>query len=315
MADKTKIEWTDSTWNVITGCSPVSPGCANCYAAQLAGTRLKHHPSRAGLTKVVNGLPTWTGEVRFNEQWLDQPLRWKKPRRIFVCAHGDLFHEKVQDEWLDKIFSVMAQATQHTFQVLTKRPERMLEYLKTSDMATGGFTYRDSTVIPNVWLGVTAENQEQANRRIPLLIETPAAKRFVSIEPMIGPVDLTDIRLKTINGKTKQPDSIGLNSLRPTMLQPSGVMLDWVICGGESGNNARPMHSDWVRSLRDQCKDAEVPFFFKQWGELWPYEQGQWVSEAEKYAADPYGRAEFCKMGKKYAGRLLDGEEYLEVPE
>ena len=130
MAKKSHINWTDGTWNVITGCTPISPGCANCYASQLAGTRLKHHPSRAGLTKEVNRHHIWTGEVRFNREWLSQPLRWKKPQKIFVCAHGDLFHESVQAEWLDEIFAVMALCRQHTFQVLTKRPERMRSYMR-----------------------------------------------------------------------------------------------------------------------------------------------------------------------------------------
>ena len=123
MSDGTKIEWTDATWNPITGCSVVSPGCTNCYAMKLAGTRLQHHPSRTGLTKDTKAGPVWTGEVRFNEQWLDEPLRWKRPRMIFVCAHGDLFAEGVPDEWIDKTFAVMALAPQHIFQVLTKRPE------------------------------------------------------------------------------------------------------------------------------------------------------------------------------------------------
>lgn len=129
MADGTKIEWTDATWNPITGCSVVSPGCTNCYAMRLAGTRLKHLPSRAGLTVDSKAGPVWTGKVRLNRQWLDQPLRWKRPRRIFVCAHGDLFAEGVPDEWIDPVFAVMALASRHTFQVLTKRAARMRAYV------------------------------------------------------------------------------------------------------------------------------------------------------------------------------------------
>ena len=133
MADRSRIEWTDATWNPITGCSVVSPGCTNCYAMKLAGGRLRNHPSRQGLTRLqkkgAGWRPVWTGEVRFNEQWLDQPLRWQRPRRVFVCAHGDLFHEHVPDEWIDRVFAVMALAGDHTFQVLTKRAERMHEYL------------------------------------------------------------------------------------------------------------------------------------------------------------------------------------------
>jgi len=134
MADNTKTEWTDATWNPITGCSVVSNGCKHCYAMKLAGTRLQHHPSRAGLTVDTKNGPVWNGEVRFNGLWLDQPLHWKRPRMVFVCAHADLFHEAVPDEWIDKVFAVMALASQHTFQVLTKRPERMLKYLTSAGL-------------------------------------------------------------------------------------------------------------------------------------------------------------------------------------
>lgn len=134
MSDGTNIEWTDATWNPITGCAVVSPGCTNCYAMKLAGTRLRHHPSRAGLTRDSKAGPVWTGEVRLNEQWLTQPLQWRRPRKIFVCAHGDLFAENVPDAWIDRVFAVMALCPQHTFQVLTKRSKRMREYC--SDPAT-----------------------------------------------------------------------------------------------------------------------------------------------------------------------------------
>jgi protein gp37 len=224
MADGTKISWSEATWNIITGCSMVSPGCTNCYAMRLAGTRLQHHPSRAGLTHETDRGPVWTGEVRFNEEWLTQPLKWKKPRLIFVCAHADLFHEAVPDEWIDRIFAVMALAPQHTFQILTKRPERMRKYmLPTTDIPMLGrlplervhieasqddiepweslhrygnlySLYLDRPwPLPNVWLGVTAENQAEADKRIPVLLDTPAALRWVSIEPMLGAVDLTAI--------------------------------------------------------------------------------------------------------------------------
>ena len=128
MSDNSKIEWTDATWNPITGCSVVSAGCTNCYAMRLAGTRLKNHPSRAGLTRETAHGPVWTGEVRLNREWLDQPLRWRRRRRIFVCAHGDLFHDQVPREWIDLVVAVIAMSPQHQFQVLTKRPDRMAEY-------------------------------------------------------------------------------------------------------------------------------------------------------------------------------------------
>ena len=208
MADHTKIEWTRSpdgtpgaTWNPITGCSRISAGCEHCYAERLAGTRMKNHPSRQGLTRETQHGPVWTGEVRFNEEWLDQPLRWKRPRRIFVCAHSDLFHENVPDQWIDRVFAVAAVAPQHTFILLTKRADRMHEYMtgrhggfvesRIADMLSDrwdrfmGFTTKlpdadwmkaanrrvrspGGWPLPNVHAGVSVENQETVNERIPL---------------------------------------------------------------------------------------------------------------------------------------------------
>ena len=215
MADHTKIEWTDATWSPITGCTIVDAGCTNCYAMQLAGTRLKHHPSRAGLTRETGGRPKWTGEVRFNKQWLDQPLRWRRPRMIFVAAHGDLFHESVPYEWIDRVFAVMALAQQHTFQVLTKRPDRAARYLNSlyagqRGVASSGLEIRGSLTAPmlvknaifdgfkNVWLGTSASDQASADLRIPQLLDCPAAVRFVSAEPLLGPLILS--RLKFSGG-------------------------------------------------------------------------------------------------------------------
>lgn len=318
MSDNSKIEWTDATWNIITGCSVVSPGCTNCYAMKLAGTRLRNHQSRAGLTNDSRGGPVWNGEVRFNEQWLTQPLLWAKPRHIFVCAHGDLFHESVPFEWIAKVFAVMACTTRHTYQVLTKRPERMLKWFNSLRDDTLGYQYqnyirfhdsigfwptsvRPAAVWPqwtpnhgnrggydccgplwpleNVWIGTSAEDQQRADERIPLLLRTPAVKRWISAEPLLGPVTISSIE-----------------------------KLDWVVVGGESGPNARPMHPAWVRSLRDQSLKANVPFFFKQWGG-WGPEAIPPVSDSYRWPVEPgepFGGVWSYRVGKKSAGRMLD---------
>jgi len=377
MADHSLIEWTDATWNPITGCSVVSPGCTNCYAMKLAGTRLKHIPSRAGLTRDSKAGPVWTGEVRLNEQWLDQPLRWTKPRRIFVCAHGDLFAENVPDEWIDRVFAVMALAPQHTFQVLTKRPARMRTYIKghqskipylgrmplerihleAADHMEGDGGYMDTLKshggniyslycsvpwpLPNVWLGVSTEDQARADERIPDLLATPAAVRFVSAEPLLGPIDtlLTTERgdLDALRGLGVHADEEGPDDWYRT------AMLDWVIVGGESGQGARPMHPQWVRSLRDQCAAAGTAFFFKQWGEWAPnigavdgwtiddspeisrfdhreWEDGRWSEPFRPMwcdFSDGNYDEEQCvsRIGKKRAGRLLDSVEHNAMPE
>ncbi|MGV2188802.1 DUF5131 family protein [Agrobacterium vitis] len=367
MADNTKIEWTDATWNPITGCSVVSPGCTNCYAMKLAGTRLKHHPSREGLTRDTKAGPVWNGKVRFNREWLTQPLQWKRPRMIFVCAHGDLFAEGVPDDWIDQVFAVMALAPHHTFQVLTKRPERMREYIRQIPSRTphiakwaawhwGGndpdAIYDDvvhamSAPLKNVWLGVSVEDQPRAEQRIPILLDTPAAIRWISAEPLLGGLDLR-----------KLPSVIfaaNINALTGTLrwgggpTETGGPRLDWVVAGGESGRNARPMHPDWARSLRDQCATAGVPFLFKQWGEWapvpWKLERNEGEtdqsyidrSEAEcsqfavsktgyihemdhkpwsfeRVLPQPPTHQAIKRLGKKAAGRLLDGVEHNGFP-
>ena len=365
MADKTLIGWTDATWNIITGCSMVTAGCSNCYAMGLAGSRLRNHPSRAGLTRETGGRPVWTGEVRFNEEWLDQPLRWRNPRRIFVCAHGDLFHEAVPDEWIDRVFAVMALCPQHTFPVLTKRPERMRKYLSysarwvtvlpTELLAKGTeAAHRDHWPLPNVWLGTSIEDQATADARIPHLLATPAAIRFASAEPLLGALDLRKSIGGTLwiggqrgcggqhqHGGRKGAEIHGIiHDDDPRIMyhhhdDRCGRGIDLVIIGGESGPRARPMHPDWVRSLRDQCVAAGVAFHFKQWGE--------WELALDRDRDDPDWRCDysnnyidcgksrglnfaggrgfhgdrFCVMrrvGTARAGRLLDGRTWDEMP-
>lgn len=360
---KSKIEWTEQTWNPIVGCSIATPGCTNCYAMKEAyrfGFNPKV-PQYHGLTKKVNGNAVWTGKLNLVESALLKPLKRRKPTMYFVNSMGDLFHEDVPDEWIDRVFAVMALCPQHTFQVLTKRADRMREYmqpLKTGrrrlfmitdlagwlmedgDHAAFDVRYQTDWPLPNVWLGVSVEDQTRADERIPALLDTPAAVRFVSAEPLLGPVDLTpDLYPVTV----KRSGSIG----PPRLFHPA---LDWVIVGGESGPKARPMHPDWARSLRDQCVSAGVPFFFKQWGEWLPIGQNgfnHWSAvtprdskgigrgnahfndsmggpetniiknRPTKYVLTPqqYSGWQCCCVGTKAAGNLLDGVEWQQMPE
>ncbi|WP_406871589.1 phage Gp37/Gp68 family protein [Aminobacter sp. P9b] len=343
MADHSLIEWTDATWNPITGCSIVSPGCTNCYAMKLAGTRLKHHESREGLTRDSKAGPVWTGEVRLNEQWLDQPLRWKKPRRIFVCAHGDLFAENVPDAWIIRVVAVSIASwllNGHTLQILTKRAARMRQLLNdtafwedvniaVADLVRHHYDpltidlFGPDNMPSGLWLGVSAEDQQRADERIPDLLATPAAVRFVSAEPLLGPITFAPKADQTYQLLSEW---YGPNGFDPTGSQPrqdrmSGWFprLDWVIAGGENG--PRPMHRDWVRQIRDQCAAAGVPFFFKQWGSFQMNETGHamsggavpngWSFEAVTF---PDGTM-MNRVGKKAAGRLLDGREHNAMPE
>jgi len=276
MGDKSKIEWTDASWTPIrarnraTGkvgwfCAHASDGCRFCYAEVLnrrLGTGIDYRAQ--DLAKI---------EVFLDEKMLDQPLRWAKPRKIFVCSMTDLFAYFVPVDWIDRVFAVMALAPQHTFLVLTKRPARMRDYVAADRMGyiegrakrmlrerSGdpgkpvmvGKTLAGTWPWPHVWLGVSVEDQARADERIPRLRETPAAVRFISAEPLLGPVDL---RQHLVDPTTDW------------MLSPKRA-IDWLIVGGESGPGARPMHPDWARSLRDQCQAAGVPFFFKQWRQV-----------------------------------------------
>jgi protein gp37 len=287
MGDNTKIEWADASWNPLRvrskdngrigwHCEHVTTGCEFCYAEGFNlrfGTRL---PFKPGHRK----------DIRFvlDDRLLTQPLRWKRPRMVFVCSMTDLFADFVEDAWIDSVFAVMTVAQQHTFQVLTKRPERMRRYL-TVRWSLG------EKLFPNVWLGVSAERQEEADERIPHLLGTPAAVRFVSAEPLLGPIDLMRGALPML----KPVPGLGWAGL------------DWVIVGGESGSSARPMRPDWARSLRDQCVAAGVPFFFKQFGEYAPQ---QAINEPPHFA----GGEGIVRVGKIAAGRQLDGREWNQFP-
>jgi protein gp37 len=227
---------------------------------------------------------------------------------IFVCSMGDLFHQDVPESFIREILKLVTATGQHTFLMLTKRPERMRNVFK-SYYATG------AAIIRNLWLGVTAENQKTADERIPILLQIPAAVRFVSCEPLLGPIDLS--AFKPFDGECFcQDDPKGC---KPRLTPNCPVTaIDWVICGGETGPNARPMHLDWVRSLRDQCREAEVPFFFKQWGEWQLVNLMEPLDVRNKETGDfetwPAGKEVFKRVGRKAAGRLLDGRTWNEMP-
>lgn len=330
MGDKTGIQWTDATWNPVVGCAHVSPGCGNCYAAREAAGRLSGLPEYEGLAvRGVNGVPRFTGEVRTLADRLDQPMRWRRPRRIFVNSMSDLFHPYVPTQFIVQVFDVMANCPRHTFQVLTKRPGRMKVFV--TKYVNGEFGERAGYpvgVLPNVWLGVSIES-DQYVWRANLLRDTPAAVRWISAEPLLGPLDHL-----TLNG------------------------IDWLVVGGESGPGARPMHPEWVRDLRDRCAartawsdpmqtsgapveyDDPVAFVFKQWGEWAPRGPltegslpvdndrtlilhthgnvrgragGSLTNHLSPFAGPGYDEV-MERVGKRSAGRLLDGRTWDEYP-
>ena len=234
----TKIEWATTTWNPITGCTKISEGCQNCYAERMS----KRLAGRYGYPKDD------PFKVIFHHDKRDQPWKWKKQKRVFVCSMGDLFHDDVDPGYQYDIFKTAFDLRfRHTFVFLTKRPDNMLRFMSNPDMngycSGKPFLWHNGLLPASFWLGVTAENQKRADERIPILLQIPAAVRFVSVEPMLGPVDLD---------KTCGPYHCWREGL------------DWVICGGESGPRARPMYPEWARSLKDQCSNIGIPFFMKQ---------------------------------------------------
>lgn len=284
----TKIEWTEDTWNPVSGCTKISAGCKHCYAERMA-IRLA---GRAGYPAKPNQF-----KVTLHPERLEIPLHWRQPRRIFVNSMSDLFHEDVPISFIDDILSVIAACPQHTFQVLTKRPENMMEKLYKNTLETPFRELGGGDYLPNVWIGVSVEDQKTADERIPWLLKTPAAVRFVSYEPALGLVDFIGPWPKTIHD-------------RDWLLGDPG--LDWIIAGGESGPGARPAHPDWFRSVRDQCQEAGVPFFFKQWGEWFP--TYPFDKKPEGNLKNHQWNSGVCawKVGKNCAGRLLDGREWNE---
>lgn len=355
-----KIQWTNrSDWNPIRGCTRVSPGCGGpgdhggCYAEAMAGRF--SDPGQWGHTyarRTPKG-GRWTGKVELIPERLTLPLRWKKPlpgqNRVFPSSTSDIFHESLSDADIDQIFAVMALAPDWDFQVLTKRSARMREYLsgfscdgarrfhiadaagrlmRDGDRAQAWVAAGCGWPLPNVWLGVSAEDQPHWDQRVADLEATPAARRFVSIEPMLGPIVMS---LGTVRHHPEnERDNPALAQLiRAARLHIDPRLIDWIICGGESGPNARPMHPAWVRSLLYQCQLAGVPFFFKQWGEwiglgvregrpddatgFWPTDAKSCIRLAPDGTRSDTGFP-LQRVGRAKAGNLLDGRTWQEFP-
>lgn len=357
----TAIEWTNETWNPVVGCTIVSPGCRHCYAMNMAGrleamaeagqTGMDHY---RGTTQKADGANnyTWTGKVNVApDQIFLRPLKWKRPRLIFVNSMSDLFHADIPDAVIDRVFAVMAIARHHTYQLLTKRSDRQREYLTTPGRHTAILAAAAELVgkvtldadnpwpwpLPNVWLGVSVEDQKRAGERIPDLLTTPAVIRWISAEPLVSPLDLTNISTLRFRGAEV------LNALTGVLEGMFGdscatrlSALNWIVAGGESGDGARPMHPDWPRKLRDQCRAARVAFLFKQWGAwapggTWPYlpdaplalkkgfatiiPSGIFHGRGYPWSVNATGREDIVRVGKKAAGRELDGREHNEYPE
>jgi len=368
-----KIEWTEHVWNTIVGCSRVSAGCDHCYAegqvhrfggAKTDASGAVIRPSkydRASTIKVgaavrpgLTFLPTahngsslgkgarWTGAVWLLPDVLEAPLRRKKPTTYFVNSLADWAHESIVESeqgrrFLAAMFGVMAATPQHTYQILTKRPEQAAKWFAWFGRLDWGLLRDhveihldeamikrlrslrgpDAWPLPNVWIGASVEDQATADARIPALLEVPAAVRFLSIEPMLGPVDL-------LRAGALEHDVDGDPRVDPRATVGAVGLVDWVICGGESGTQARPMHPGWARSLRDQCASAGVPFFFKQWGEWGVGAEAErigdlpWFDESEVddvHQTDVPTPVQMRKVGKSAAGRVLDGRTWDEMPE
>jgi protein gp37 len=303
MADKSSIEWTDATWSPFRGCTRISPGCQNCYAERMAARNLLGHRSPTTgnpFANMTQGGPRWTGKVELIESQMNAPLRWRRPRRIFVNSMSDTFHERVSVEWIERVFAVASVCQQHTFIMLTKRSKRLREYHAEDLMgrgarhrvynrayALGAIWQRSPSVgwpLRNIHMGISAEDQPRFDERVEDLRATPAAVRWLSMEPLLGPIDLAG-RLDGIH---------------------------WVVVGGESGPGARPVQKDWVRSIRNACVEAGVPFFFKQWGEyLPPMTDGAITDNGQVLNCSDVP----VRIGKSRAGASLDGREWRELPE
>lgn len=240
MSSKSSIEWTDATWNPVRGCSRISEGCRNCYAERVAARFSAKGQAYHGLAKMTKSGPRWTGKLKLIEKHLDDPLGWKRPRRVFVNSMSDLFHEDLSDVDIEKVFHVMEFASQHHYQILTKRPERMLSYLENHRGIDGTPWFKHAP--SHIWIGVSIEDQKTAEYRLRFLERTRSFICWVSCEPLLGPIDFY---------KAAEPGS-----------------LQWVVVGGESGPHARPMKLQWARQIRRYCSQMKIPFFMKQLGSV-----------------------------------------------
>jgi len=317
---KTSINWTDRVWNPVRGCSKVSDGCLNCYAERMATRFSGPELPYEGLIRDGH----WANTARFVPEMLEAPLHWKQPCRVFVNSMSDLFHPDITNEQIAAVCGVIAACQRHTFQVLTKRPQRMVELITSEEFgwlvveagerlaAERGWCHAhegEFWPLPNLHLGVSVENQAAAEERIPLLLQCPAAVRWVSCEPLRGEVDIE----RWLSAREYVPGVIS-----PSVGFRVVPSLDWVVCGGESGPNARPMHPDWARSLRDQCRDAGVSFHFKQWGEWCESadgdrcvtRDGRNLPNLEPGGRNGDGAVRIARVGKSKSGNLLDGVRY-----
>jgi protein gp37 len=292
MGKQTEIAWTDSTFNPWIGCAKVSPGCANCYAETLMDKRMGRVQWGANGTRSVTSPANWK-QVR---RWNAEAVRTDVRRRVFCGSLCDWLEDRPDtNAWRIGLLELIELTHGLDWLMLTKRPENAVRLIQqAAGRGIRNFFERN----PHVWMGTSVENQEQADKRIPHLLDIPARVRFLSMEPLLGPVNLN--RWLVADMRADGGGVARLNVIR------------WVIVGGESGHNARPMRPEWARSIRDQCQAADVPFFFKQWGEWWPHEQGQW-SGGPLIGFDAPDD-EFYKIGKMAAGRLLDGREWSEFP-
>lgn len=323
MSDRSNIEWTDSTFNPWVGCTKVGPGCDHCYAEAMMDTRLGRANWGAGNPRVRTSVANWRKPLQWNREpfagcnecgWRGVPIKGEtgyqcaacrhvnlapQRRRVFCASLADVFDNEVDPQWRADLFALIRATPHLDWLLLTKRIGNAASMIEAALKSVGEW---NASILPawpwpNVWLGATVVNQAEADRDIPKLLATPAAVRFLSIEPMLGPIDLNRVRCPNFRVLGSALNGAGYQS-----------RIDWIIAGGESGPHARPSHPDWFRALRDQCAAAGVPFLFKQWGEHAP----NWLTDATGNKVP--GSEWIDRMGKKAAGRTLDGAEHTAFP-